>query len=40
MSMVKSLSEIKEPKVYEIGGKGYSLTILTNEGFIVYTKTF
>ena len=35
MSMVKSLSEIKEPKVSELGGKGYSLAVLINNGFNV-----
>jgi len=33
--MVKSLSEIKEPKVSELGGKGYSLAMLINNGFNV-----
>ena len=32
---VKSLEEIKEPNVSEIGGKGYSLAVLTNNGFDV-----
>lgn len=35
MKMVKFLSEIKEPKVSELGGKGYSLAILSNSGFNV-----
>jgi pyruvate,water dikinase len=32
---VKFLDEIKEPKVSELGGKGYSLAVLTNNGFNV-----
>jgi len=32
---VKYLSEIKEPKVSELGGKGYSLAVLMNNGFNV-----
>ena len=35
MKYVKFLSEIKEPKVRELGGKGYSLAILMNNGFNV-----
>lgn len=35
MSMVKFLNEIKEPKVSELGGKGYSLAVLINNGFNV-----
>ena len=31
--MIKSLSELKEQKISEVGGKGYSLAILTNKGF-------
>lgn len=35
-TFVKSLREIREPKrVSELGGKGYSLVILTNKGFNV-----
>lgn len=33
--MVKFLNKIKEPKVPEVGGKGYSLTVLINNGFNV-----
>lgn len=33
--MVKSLSDTKEPKVLELGGKGYSLAVLINNGFNV-----
>jgi pyruvate,water dikinase len=32
---VKFLDEIKEPKVSELGGKGYSLAVLTSNGFNV-----
>jgi pyruvate,water dikinase len=32
---VKFLDEIKEPKVSELGGKGYSLAVLFNNGFNV-----
>ena len=35
MSMVKFLDEIKEPRVSELGGKGYSLAVLMNNGFNV-----
>jgi len=35
MSMVKFLNEIDEPKVSELGGKGYSLAVLINNGFNV-----
>lgn len=28
--VIKFLNEIKEPKVSELGGKGYSLTMLIN----------
>jgi pyruvate,water dikinase len=43
---VKFLNEIKEPKVSELGGKGYSLAVLTNNGFnvprgfIIISRTF
>ena len=33
MSMIKFLSEIKQPRVSELGGKGYSLAMLVNNGF-------
>ena len=33
--MVKFLNEINEPKVSELGGKGYSLVVLINNGFNV-----
>jgi len=33
--MIKFLNEIKEPKVSELGGKGYSLAVLMNNGFNV-----
>ena len=33
--MVKFLNEINEPKVSELGGKGYSLAVLINNGFNV-----
>ncbi|MEM3905510.1 MAG: hypothetical protein QXZ17_01370 [Nitrososphaerota archaeon] len=32
---VRFLSEVKEPKISELGGKGYSLVILMNNGFNV-----
>ncbi len=35
MSMVKLLSKIDQPKISELGGKGYSLSILINNGFNV-----
>ena len=35
MSVIKFLNEIKEPKVLELGGKGYSLAVLINNGFNV-----
>jgi len=35
VSMVKFLNEIDEPKVSELGGKGYSLAVLINNGFNV-----
>lgn len=35
MSMIKFLGAIKEPKVSELGGKGYSLAVLINNGFNV-----
>lgn len=35
MNMVKFLNGIKEPKVPEFGGKGYSLAVLINNGFNV-----
>jgi len=35
MSMVRFLNEIKEPKVSELGGKGYSLSVLIDNGFNV-----
>jgi pyruvate,water dikinase len=35
MSMVKFFNEVKEPKVSELGGKGYSLAVLINNGFNV-----
>ena len=46
MNTVKSLTEIKEPNVSELGGKGYSLAILINndfnvpKGFVIVSKTF
>lgn len=46
MSIVKFLNEIKEPKVLELGGKGYSLAVLTNngfnvpKGFVITSETF
>lgn len=33
--LARSLEKIKEPKVSEIGGKGYSLAVLINSGFNV-----
>lgn len=33
--MVKFFNEVKEPKVSELGGKGYSLAVLINNGFNV-----
>jgi len=44
--MVKSLSEIKEPKISELGGKGYSLAVLMNnsfnvpKGFVITSQAF
>jgi len=35
MSMVRFLDELKESKVPELGGKGYSLAVLINNGFNV-----
>jgi len=35
MSMIKFLNEIKEPTVSELGGKGYFLSVLINNGFNV-----
>jgi pyruvate,water dikinase len=35
MNMMMFLEEIKEPKVSELGGKGYSLAVLINNGFNV-----
>jgi pyruvate,water dikinase len=35
MNRIKSLSDSKEPKISEVGGKGYFLAILTNNGFNV-----
>jgi len=35
MNVIKFLNEIKEPKVSELGGKGYSLAVLMNNGFNV-----
>jgi pyruvate,water dikinase len=35
MTIIKSLTELKEPKISEVGGKGYSLAVLINNGFNV-----
>jgi pyruvate,water dikinase len=35
MTFVKSLTEVKEPEISEVGGKGYSLVVLINNGFKV-----
>ena len=35
MTMIKFLNKIKDPKVSELGGKGYSLVVLINNGFNV-----
>ena len=35
MNAIKFLNEVKEPKVLELGGKGYSLAVLMNNGFNV-----
>lgn len=35
MSLVKLLTELKEPKISEVGGKGYSLAVLINNGLNV-----
>jgi len=35
MNVIKFLNEIKEPKVSELGGKGYSLAVLMNHSFNV-----
>ena len=46
MSIVKFLDEIKEPKVSELGGKGFSLAVLLNngfnvpKGFVIISKAF
>lgn len=46
MSMIRFLNEIKEPKVSELGGKGYSLAVLMNhgfnvpKGFVITSETF
>ncbi len=46
MSMIKFLGEIREPKISELGGKGYSLAVLMNhgfnvpKGFVIISKTF
>lgn len=46
MDMIKLLSEIEELKVSELGGKGYSLTILINneftvpKGFVIISDAF
>jgi pyruvate,water dikinase len=32
---IKSLTELKDPKISEVGGKGYSLAVLINNGFNV-----
>jgi pyruvate,water dikinase len=44
--MIKSLGNIKEPKVSELGGKGYSLALLHNnkfsipKGFVIVAEVF
>lgn len=35
MTIIKSLTELTEPKTSEVGGKGYSLAVLINNGFSV-----
>lgn len=35
MTIIKSLTELKDPKISEVGGKGYSLAVLINNGFNV-----
>ena len=35
MTLIKSLTELTEPKTSEVGGKGYSLAVLINNGFSV-----
>ena len=35
MTVIKSLTELKDPKISEVGGKGYSLAVLINNGFNV-----
>jgi len=35
MTIIKSLTELTEPKTSEVGGKGYSLAVLINNGFNV-----
>lgn len=35
MTFIKSLTELKDPKISEVGGKGYSLAVLINNGFNV-----
>lgn len=46
MSMAKVLSEIKEPRISDLGGKGYSLAVLFNNrfsvprGFVIISDAF
>ena len=46
MNVIKFLKEIKEPKVSELEGKGYSLSVLMNngfnvpKGFVIISKAF
>ncbi len=35
MIVIKSITELKAPKISEVGGKGYSLAVLINNGFNV-----
>ena len=35
MTFIKFLTELKDPKISEVGGKGYSLAVLINNGFNV-----
>lgn len=46
MRFSKSLWQIKQPEIFELGGKGYSLAVLVNngfnvpKGFVITTDTF
>lgn len=46
MTMIKSLTELTDPKISEVGGKGYSLAVLINndfnvsQGFVITSDAF